>query len=217
MKEQNEKRALDKKNYLYVALGVAAVLLALIVIITSVALAGRKNNQLAKPPQDSTVPGTSDSGSDGGSDSGSSDKPVITPPTEFVSPVATVNAINGYGFYHNQTLNNYYVHTGVDFATDEGTEVYAAQSGTVEGVYTSDVLVGTRIVIDHGDGVKTVYEFVEAKEGLKAGDRVERGDVIATVSAPTGNEYKDGAHLHFEVMENGTAVDPSEYLTLEEK
>ena len=72
-------------------------------------------------------------------------------------------------------------------------------------------------MIDHGDGVKTVYEFVEAKEGLKAGDRVERGDVIATVSAPTGNEYKDGAHLHFEVMENGTAVDPSEYLTLEEK
>ena len=77
--------------------------------------------------------------------------------------------------------------------------------------------MGTRIVIDHGDGVKTVYEFVEAKEGLKAGDKVERGDEIATVAAATGNEYKDGAHLHFEVLESGEAVDPSGYLTLEEK
>ena len=219
MKEQNEKRALDKKNYLYVALGVAAALLALIVIITSVALAGRKDNQLSTPPQDSTQPDTSDVGGIGGSDNvdGGSGQPVITPPTEFFSPVSNMSAINGYGFYHNQTLNNYYVHTGIDFSADEGAEVYAVQSGTVEGVYTSDVLVGTRIVIDHGDGVKTVYEFVEAKEGLKAGDRVERGEVIATVSAATGNEYKDGAHLHFEVVENGKAVDPSEYLTLDEK
>ena len=221
MKEQNEKRAIGKKNYLYVALGLAAALLALVVIITSIALAGRgKHNELQKPPVDTST-GTSDTGSGNGGSSGStggsSDKPVISEPVEFLSPVSSVSAINGFGFYHNQTLNNYYVHTGIDFAADEGTEVFAAQSGTVEGVYTSDVLVGTRIVIDHGDGVKTVYEFVEAKEGLKAGDKVERGDVIATVAAATGNEYKDGAHLHFEVLENGEAVDPSGYFTMEEK
>ena len=89
--------------------------------------------------------------------------------------------------------------------------------GVIESVYTSDVLVGTQIVVDHGNGLKTVYEFVTAKEGLKAGDSVKKGDVIATVAEATGKEYKDGAHLHFEVLENGKTVDPAGYLTLEEK
>ncbi len=217
MKEGNQKsRAINKRTYLYIALGVAALLLALVVIVTSVALANRGNGQLKKPadvivPDDGTHDGNGDKLPDNG------DKPVVSTPEEFLAPVAEVSAIHGYGFYHNQTLNNYYVHTGIDYAGEEGAEVYAAQSGTVEAVYTSDVLVGGRIVIDHGDGVKTVYEFVEAKEGLKAGDAVERGEVIATIAAATGNEYKDGAHLHFEVLENGKAIDPSKYYTAEEK
>ncbi len=217
MKEGNQKsRAINKRTYLYIALGVAALILALVVIVTSVALANRGNGQLKKPA-DIIVPddGTHDGDGDKQPDQG--DKPVVSTPEEFLAPVAEVSAIHGYGFYHNQTLNNYYVHTGIDYAGEEGAEVYAAQSGTVEAVYTSDVLVGGRIVIDHGDGVKTVYEFVEAKEGLKAGDKVERGEVIATIAAATGNEYKDGAHLHFEVLENGKAVDPSKYYTAEEK
>ena len=217
MKEGNQKsRAINKRTCLYIALGVAALILALVVIVTSVALANRGNGQLKKPA-DIIVPddGTHDGDGDKQPDQG--DKPVVSTPEEFLAPVAEVSAIHGYGFYHNQTLNNYYVHTGIDYAGEEGAEVYAAQSGTVEAVYTSDVLVGGRIVIDHGDGVKTVYEFVEAKEGLKAGDKVERGEVIATIAAATGNEYKDGAHLHFEVLENGKAVDPSKYYTAEEK
>ena len=49
------------------------------------------------------------------------------------------------------------------------------------------------------------------------GDKVEKGEVIATVAEATGNEYKDGAHLHFEVRKDGKTVDPAEYLTMEEK
>ena len=41
--------------------------------------------------------------------------------------------------------------------------------------------------------------------------------VIATVAEANGKEYKDGAHLHFEIFENGKNVDPAKYLTLEEK
>ena len=79
------------------------------------------------------------------------------------------------------------------------------------------MLSGTEIVVDHGNGLKTLYRFVEAKEGLKAGDSVEKGDVIATVAEANGDEYKDGAHLHFEILENGKKVDPAKHLTLEEK
>ena len=40
---------------------------------------------------------------------------------------------------------------------------------------------------------------------------------IGTVAAATGAEYKDGAHLHFEVLQEGSAVDPASFLTMEEK
>jgi murein DD-endopeptidase MepM/ murein hydrolase activator NlpD len=134
-----------------------------------------------------------------------------------ITPVEAVSVLNEYGFYHNKTLGAYYEHAGVDFAATAGTSVFAAESGVVESIYKDDLLLGTEIVLDHGDGLKTVYRFVTEAEGLKVGDRVEKGDVIATVAEANGNEYKDGAHLHFEVLKNGKNVDPAEYLTLEEK
>ena len=218
MKEGNQKsHAINKKNYLYIALGLAALLLALVVIITSVALANRGNSEL-KRPADIIIPGdgTQDGGGEKLPDDGNN-KPVDGNADEFLAPVENVSALHGYGFYHNQTLNNYYVHTGIDYAGEEGTNVLAAQDGTIEELSSSDVLVGGRIVINHGNGVKTVYEFVEASENLKVGDKVERGDVIGVIAAATGNEYKDGAHLHFEIQENGNPVDPTKYYTAEEK
>lgn len=216
MKEENQKtRVFGKRTYLYIAFGAAALLLAVIVVIASIALANRGNGQLSVPP-DIVTPDEGNGGNDKPVQGGGNQE-VDGKTEEFFAPVANVSALHGYGFYHNQTLNNYYVHTGIDYSCQEGAEVFAAQSGTVESVESEDILVGGRVVIDHGNGVKTVYEFVQAKEGLKAGDKVNRGDTIATVAAATGNEYKDGSHLHFEVRENGKAVDPSKYYTAEEK
>ena len=207
MKEENEKAGVrNKKLYLYIALGCAAVLLCAAIIVTAVVLANRSRVSI-------------DAGDNSGGqiETPDPDQPVIETPEEFISPVSVVSVLNEYGFYYNKTLGNYYEHMGVDFPAEVGSEVYAVASGTVESVYTSDVLVGTQITIDHGDGVKSVYQFVEAKEGLKAGDEVKQGDVIATVAEANGSEYKDGAHLHFEVFKDGANVDPAEYLTLEEK
>lgn len=212
MKEGNENKSHEgvknnKKLYLYIALGCAAVLLAAAIIITSVALASKNRSELNA--------GTSNSADSG--DSSASDNPVIEKPETFIAPLAAVSVANEYGFYYNRTLNNYYEHMGVDFTAAAGTEVYAVASGKIESVYSGDVLLGTQIVVDHGNGLKSVYRFVTAKEGLKAGDEVKQGDVIATVAEANGSEYKDGAHLHFEVLENDANVDPSVYLTLEEK
>lgn len=207
MKEENEKAGVrNKKLYLYIALGCAAVLVCAAIIVTAVVLANRSSVSI-------------DAGDNSGGqiETPDPDQPVIETPEEFISPVSVVSVLNEYGFYYNKTLGNYYEHMGVDFTAEVGSEVYAVASGTVESVYTSDVLVGTQITIDHGDGVKSVYQFVEAKEGLKAGDEVKQGDVIATVAEANGSEYKDGAHLHFEVFKDGANVDPAEYLTLEEK
>ena len=89
--------------------------------------------------------------------------------------------------------------------------------GVVESIYRDDVLTGTEITIDHGNGVKSVYRFIAVADGLSVGTNVKRGDVIATVAEATGEEYKDGAHLHFEILKEGKQVDPTTYLTFEEK
>ncbi len=217
MNEKKEKKPSrldgEKKFYLFTAIGCAAVLLAIIVIAVVVSNVNRVetpevntppvNETPIDPPVDVEDPDV--------------DEPVVVVPEGMTLPIASATVSNDFGFYHNQTLNNYYEHAGVDFVAAAGTEVKAANEGTIESIYKDDILLGTQIVVDHGNGVKTVYRFVTEKEGLKVGAKVQRGEVIATVAEANGNEYKDGAHLHFEVLENGKSVDPTLHLTLEEK
>ncbi|MDQ0192145.1 murein hydrolase activator EnvC family protein [Paenibacillus wynnii] len=101
------------------------------------------------------------------------------------------------------------VHTGVDFAVAQGTDIHAADSGTVlVAEWWSGY--GYCVIIDHGGGMWTLYGHI--REGglkVKAGDSVARGEVIAE-SGSTGRST--GPHLHFEVRIDGKAVDPMPYL-----
>ncbi|KGE20443.1 murein hydrolase activator EnvC family protein [Paenibacillus wynnii] len=101
------------------------------------------------------------------------------------------------------------VHTGVDFAVGQGTDIHAADSGTVlVAEWWSGY--GYCVIIDHGGGMWTLYGHI--REGglkVKAGDSVARGEVIAE-SGSTGRST--GPHLHFEVRIDGKAVDPMPYL-----
>lgn len=222
MKEQNEKAkqkqpklSKEKKFYLFTAIGCAAALLAIIivaVIITnanSVENVGNNNSPTISAPNPDENVGKPNEPTD--------ETPVVTVPQGMVSPVEKLSVLNDHGFYHNATLNCYYQHVGVDFSASVGAQVFAAEDGVVESIYKDDILLGTQIVIDHGNGLKTAYTFVEEKEGLTVGASVKKGDVIGSVAEPTGKEYKDGAHLHFEVLKNGESVDPALHLTLEEK
>ena len=210
------------------AIGCAVALVAIVVIAALVNNTGNVQSmrdpiQSSSGVVDSERPEPENSSDNGGenennsSDEGTSNKPVGGESEGMIMPIATVAVANDYGFYHNKTLNHYYEHTGVDFTAEVGTEVLAVESGVVESIYKDDLLLGTEIVVSHANGVKSVYRFVAEKEGLKVGDSVKKGDVIATVAEPTGNEYKDGAHLHFEITVDGKNVDPSTYLTFEEK
>ncbi len=223
-KDTSKKKAWwkgEKKFYLFTALGCAAALAAIVVV--AVAVSGDKkkeqvnsgnqggsDNVVVLPPDDDEQVG-------GGDDDNNDNEQVVVTPEGMTSPIQTVNVLNEYGFYHNTTLNWFYEHKGVDFVAEAGTEIMAAEAGVIESISQDDVVTGTEIVIDHGDGLKTVYRFVTEVEGLKAGDSVEKGEVIATVAEANGNEYKDGAHLHFEVLKDDVHVDPTVYLTLEEK
>jgi len=95
----------------------------------------------------------------------------------------------------------------MDFAAPTGTPIYAAQSGTVTTArYSGNA--GNMIVINHGDGLVTIYMHCHAMY-VSAGQRVEKGQNIAIVGN-TGNST--GPHLHFQVELNGTPVNPLGYL-----
>ncbi len=227
MKEQNNTEKTEKKKkhmskerrfYLITGISSAAALAAIVLIAVLVTNLGNTDvptaggNSSTNPGLNSSVDDTPPVG-----DLNDPDEPVITTPEGMRMPVASVSVLHEFGFYHNATLNNYYEHTGIDFTAEVGTEVLAVDDGVIESIYRDDVLTGTEIRIDHGDGLKTVYRFVDVAEGMSVGKEIKKGDKIATVADAAGEEYKDGAHLHFEVLKSGKQVDPSTYLTFEEK
>ena len=223
MKEQNgseKKKGMSKerKFYLFTAIGCAVTLVAIILVAVLIPSQNSVDDPTLNKPSSSVEQSVEDeSGDTNDQDSSGSNEPVVNTPEGMMMPVETVAILNDFGFYHNKTLNNYYEHKGVDFTAEVGTEVLVVDDGVVESIYRDDVLTGTEITVDHGDGVKTVYRFITVDEDLTVGASVKRGDVIGTVAEATGEEYKDGAHLHFEIKKDGKQVDPATYLTFEEK
>ena len=100
-------------------------------------------------------------------------------------------------------------HAGVDILAPGGTEVRAAAKGIV--VYAGDGLrgYGNTVVLDHGEGVTTLYGHLEAIR-VKSGDAVPDRAVIGEVGR-TGNATT--YHLHFEIRVDGVPVDPLAHLT----
>ncbi|MBE7086857.1 MAG: M23 family metallopeptidase [Clostridiales bacterium] len=136
----------------------------------------------------------------------------------FIMPVASPERTSVYSdtLVFNGTLGRYSSHSGIDFFADEGTPVYAVYGGVIESV-TNDVIKGVTVIIDHGKGLKTLYNSLADGIEIEVGQVVAKGDIIGEVSTSNRQEYKDGAHLHFEVFENGESIDPVKYLTIDEK
>lgn len=99
------------------------------------------------------------------------------------------------------------MHEGIDLGCPVGTSVRAADGGTVESAGWHDAY-GICIIINHGNGMKTLYAH-NSGTYVSAGDKVYKGQVIAS-SGSTGRST--GPHLHFEVIVNGSVVDPLNYI-----
>jgi murein DD-endopeptidase MepM/ murein hydrolase activator NlpD len=99
------------------------------------------------------------------------------------------------------------VHKGLDFAGPEGTKVTAVAAGLV--TYAADRSgFGEMVEINHGNGLATRYCHNE-KLLVKQGDMVRKGQDLALMGS-TG--HSTGPHLHFEVLKNGTQVDPLRFI-----
>jgi murein DD-endopeptidase MepM/ murein hydrolase activator NlpD len=101
-----------------------------------------------------------------------------------------------------------FMHDGVDLVAATGTPVYAASDGIVIGAAPNGGY-GNWIRIDHPGKTSTVYGHLSGfAPGIEEGARVSHGELIGFV----GNTGRStGAHLHFEILSNGRAVDPLAY------
>jgi murein DD-endopeptidase MepM/ murein hydrolase activator NlpD len=99
-------------------------------------------------------------------------------------------------------------HEGIDILASAGTEVHAASGGRVEYSGNGKRGYGNAVILDHGDGITTLYGHLEAIR-VQSGETVAKGAVIGTVGR-SGNATTH--HLHFELRVDGEAVDPVPYL-----
>ena len=212
--QEGEAPAKSRRKTVYYII-LAACALVLITAITLTVVFVTKDDGVSIEQPENPDDGKDDEKPD---DPEEPDQPSDTEPV-FSLPVQSATLGTTYTFWHNQTLNRYCLHTGIDFKAEAGTQVTAAYAGTVESI-TDTLLEGGKVVIDHGNGLKTEYASIDVASGLKVGDAVTMGQAIGTVSAAAdamGNEFAEGSHLHFEVLENGESIDPAAYLDYDEK
>ena len=128
------------------------------------------------------------------------------PPT-YIKPISGGRLSSGFGARSAPTKGASTYHKGVDWAVPTGTAVYASCGGTVSKAGWGSGY-GYVVYIDHEDGRQTRYGHL-SKVLVKAGQKVKQGDRIA-LSGSTG--ISTGPHLHFEILINGSQVNPLKYL-----
>nr|WP_312276904.1 M23 family metallopeptidase [Moraxella sp. CTOTU46711] len=116
---------------------------------------------------------------------------------------------SGFGYRIHPVTGKSQFHKGMDFAAPIGTPIYATGNGVVtfSGWGTG---YGRYVEVDHGNGTVTRYAHTSANY-VNVGDTVYANQQIAAV----GNTGRStGAHLHYEVRQNGQAINPQTYLAM---
>jgi murein DD-endopeptidase MepM/ murein hydrolase activator NlpD len=123
------------------------------------------------------------------------------------TPISEGFVGSGFGTRLDPFTGQLAMHAGLDFAAPPGTPILAAAGGVVSAAEFNPAY-GNMVVVDHGNGLQTVYAHASKLE-VRSGDIVRKGQQIARVGS-TGRST--GAHLHFEVHVNGVPQNPSRFL-----
>lgn len=116
------------------------------------------------------------------------------------NPVEPIRITQGYSLFH----------LGLDLDGTTGDSIKSIKKGVVELVETSNAGYGRHIIINHGDGLKTLYAHL-SKIKVSIGDTVETDTIIGEMGN-TG--HSTGDHLHFEVRDYGIPVNPKSILPI---
>lgn len=115
--------------------------------------------------------------------------------------------VSGFGMRVHPIFGDTRMHTGLDIDGSSGDPIGSAGSGTVIFAGWQEGY-GNVVIVDHGSGLSTVYAHMSTL-GTAEGASITTGQNVGQVGS-TG--YSTGPHLHFEVREDGTAVNPLSYL-----
>lgn len=121
-----------------------------------------------------------------------------------IDPVAGAAIV---GCFCYRTYPDSEFHPGVDLGANYGQVVRASAAGMVAATGW-DGGYGIKIDLDHGNGYHSWYAHL-SRVDVRVGEHVFKGQNIALVGS-TG--FSTGPHLHYQVMLNGTAIDPTPYL-----
>ncbi|MCM8709743.1 M23 family metallopeptidase [Clostridium sp. SYSU_GA19001] len=114
----------------------------------------------------------------------------------------------------SDSTETYRPNFGIDIKADLGKEVVAVLDGKVVEVGENEDGYGKQVVIDHQNGLKTVYANLDSNIPVTVGKTVKKGTVIGKIgntSLRTSHETY-GSHLHFEVFKGNEQVDPAKYV-----
>jgi murein DD-endopeptidase MepM/ murein hydrolase activator NlpD len=127
-----------------------------------------------------------------------------------IQPIANKQLIalaSGFGYRVHPIYKVKKMHSGIDFAAEIGTPIYATADGKVAVVDVKFSGYGKMVEVDHGFGYRTRYGHMH-EFAVRAGQNIKRGDLIGYV----GNTGMSTApHLHYEVLINGSQVNPVHY------
>ena len=140
---------------------------------------------------------------------GSAGESTVTGGTTWLLPCSYGRVSSPFGYRIHPVYGDWRFHSGVDLDASYGSPIVASRSGKVT-LATYDWSAGYYVVINHMDGFETKYLHM-THYIVSSGDYVTAGQVIGYVGS-TGTST--GAHLHFGVYYNGTAVNPANYMDL---
>lgn len=129
-------------------------------------------------------------------------------------PIPNKGVTGNFGWREHPLLNRREFHPGIDLRADLGTPVYATASGVVEFAGYSNNGYGYNVILLHNFGFKTVFAHMTRKDVVKAGQFVNKGELIG-YSGNTG--FSTGPHLHYEVRFINKTLEPLYFLNLQRK
>jgi len=120
------------------------------------------------------------------------------------TPIEFARVSSGFGSRRHPVLNRIRMHRGVDYAAPIGTPIFAAGDGRVKFAGWQGGF-GRTVILDHGNGITTLYAHMSRLGAYRVGQRVRQGTTIGFVGM---SGLATGPHLHYEFRVRGVHKDP---------
>ena len=140
-------------------------------------------------------------------------RPMTVPEAQFVPPVSgeVTRPFSGSELVFDETMGDWRVHTGTDFACSEGDAVAVMAAGTISGVF-SDPMRGFCVSVKHEGGLVSTTCGLSLNETVKVGQEVTAGTIIGKAGNTVLAESAQPCHIHVELTRDGVHVDPMSLL-----